>query len=48
MPKQTEQPESLRKALGRARDERSRLQAFQTEGALAAGAKKSVKKVKHK
>ncbi len=48
MPKQTEHPESLRKALERARDERARMQAIQTAGALAAGVKKSVKKVKHK
>jgi hypothetical protein len=48
MPKEAGQPESLRKALEMARDERSRIQAFATAGALAAGLKKTVNKVKHK
>ena len=48
MSKQVEHPESLRKALESARDERARIQAVQTVGALTAGIKKRVKKVKNK
>ena len=47
MPKQPTQPESLRKALEMARDERERIQAVQAAGVLAAGIKKSMRKVKH-
>ena len=48
MPKQAGPPESLRQALEGARDERARLQAVQTVGALTAGIKKRVNKVKNK
>jgi hypothetical protein len=48
MPKQVGIPESLRKALAGARDERERINAIKAAEALAAGVKKSLKKVKHK
>jgi hypothetical protein len=46
MPKQSTQPESLRKALEMARNEKERIQAVRSAGALAAATKKAKPHIK--
>jgi hypothetical protein len=47
MPSQYEMPESTKKALEKAPDEKARIAALKMADALAAGVNKQAKKVKH-